>query len=198
MRKLPGLLATGARIDLIDPAPLSELPQHPQLTHHRRNYRPTDLGSARLIFAATNDPQVNTLVAANAAERGIPCCRIDSAEDSDFITPARLLRPPLSFSISTGGESPAMASVLRDQLGAMLPPSWQAATGLVAAIRRKVLTERPQIPYNQRVLLQLIEQGLFALIEQTDTAGIDQLLLKHFGAGFTLNDLQFSLSEGTP
>ena len=86
-----------------------------------------------------------------------------------------------------------MASVLRDRLAQLIPPGWQTATELAAAIRRKVLTEQQQIPYNQQVLLLLIEQGLLEYLEQSDKAGVDQLLLKHFGAGFSLKNLQFSL-----
>ena len=196
-RKIPNLLAAGAKINIIDPALLPDIPLHPQLTHYKRDYRPTDLSSARLIFAATNDSLVNTRITEDAATIGILCCRVDSAENSDFITPARLLRPPLSFSISTGGESPAMASVLRDLLAEIIPTTWQTATELAAAIRRKVLTEQQQIPYNQQVLLLLIKQGLLEYLEQSDKAGIDRLLLKHFGAGFSLKNLQFSLPEGT-
>lgn len=90
-----------------------------------------------------------------------------------------------------------MASVLRDLLAERIPPTWQTATELAAVIRRKVLTEQQQIPYNQQVLLLLIEQGLLEYLEQSDTAGIDRLFLKHFGAGFSLKNLQFSLPEGT-
>ncbi len=193
MRKISGLLAAGAQINLIDPAPLPDMPQNPRLTHHRRVYRPTDLDSARLVFATTNDSLVNAQIAEDATSRKILCCRVDSAEGSDFITPARLLRPPLSFSVSTGGESPAMAVVLRDLLADMVPPSWQTATELAAVIRRKVLTERPPIPYNQLVLRHLVEQGLLDCLEQSDRAGVDRLLLNNFGAGFTLQSLQFSL-----
>ncbi len=90
-----------------------------------------------------------------------------------------------------------MASVLRDLLAEIIPTTWQTATDLAAAIRRKVLTEQQQIPYNQQVLLLLIKQGLLEYLEQSDKAGIDRLLFKHFGAGFSLKNLQFSLPEGT-
>lgn len=192
-RKLTGLLAAGAIISLIDPAPLVDLPQSPQLTHQRHSYRPEDLFAARLVFTATGDPQTNARIAADAAEQGILCCRIDSAQDSDFATPAHLLRSPLSFTVSSGGTNPAMSATLRDLLGKMIPGSWQTAAELTTAIRRKVLTEEQQIPYNQQVLLQLVEQGLFEFIEHSDTAAIDRLLLKHFGTGFSLKDLRFSL-----
>ncbi|WP_020677226.1 precorrin-2 dehydrogenase/sirohydrochlorin ferrochelatase family protein [Geopsychrobacter electrodiphilus] len=197
-RKLPDLLNSGAVVKLIDPLVHPDLPQHPRLSHHQRTYQTRDLATARLVFAATNDAATNARIAADAAQAGIFCCRTDSATESDFICPTHLRRPPLSFSISSGGESPALVAVLTQLLNNMVPDSWQTATKLAGIIRRKVLTERGQIPYNQQVLLKLIDQGLLSLIERADSAALDRLLLKHFGAGFSLQDLHFQLPEGTP
>ena len=197
-RKLPDLLEAGARVKLIDPASLPQLPQHPCLAHVKHSYLSRDLTGARLVFALTDDPVVNERIAADAEAAGIFCCRADSAAASDFISPARLRRPPLTFSVSSGGECPALVAILSRHLGDLIPTSWQTATHLAGLIRRKVLTERLQIPYNQQVLLKLIDQGLIRLIEQSDSAALDRLLLKHFGAGFSLQDLQFQIPEGTP
>jgi siroheme synthase-like protein len=197
-RKLPDLLSSGAIVKLIDPFAHPDLPKHPRLSHHKRTYQPQDLTAARLIFATTNDAATNTRITRDAKKAGIFCCRADNAADSDFISPARLLRPPLAFSISSGGESPALVPVLTQLLDGMIPESWQTVAKLASIIRRKVLTEQPQIPYNQQVLLKLIDQGLIRLIEQSDSAALDRLLLKHFGAGFSLQDLQFKIPEGTP
>lgn len=197
IRKLPDLLAAGALISLIDPKPLPSLPRDPNLIHLQRRYQRADLEGKRLAFAITDDPSINQRIAEDAENLGVLCCRADSAADSDFLSPARLLRPPLTFSVSTGGESPAMASVLRDQLARIVPSSWQTATELAAAIRRKVLTEQPQVTYNQQVLLLLLDQNLLELIETADNVSIDRLLQKHFGAGFSLKTLQNSIPEGT-
>jgi len=197
-RKLPDLLNAGAIVKLIDPFVHPDLPQHPRLSHYKRVYQSQDLTASRLVFATTNDAVTNARIASDAANAGIFCCRADNAADSDFISPARLHRPPLTFSISSGGESPALVPALAQLLDRMIPESWQTVAKLASSIRRKVLTEQHQVPYNQQVLLNLIDQGLIGLIEQSDRAGIDRLLLKHFGAGFSLQDLQFQFSEGTP
>lgn len=197
-RKLPALLEAGARVKVIDPAPLPELSPHPRLEHCPRRYRSVDLESASLVFAASNDPRVNAQVAADAAQRGTFCCRTDSATDSDFSVPASLRQPPLCIAVSSSGQSPAMAAVLRDRLAAMIPASWSTATTLAAAIRRKVLTGPRRIPYNQQVLLNLLDKGLLDLLERSDSDGVNRLLVEQFGADFSLHDLQFSLPEGTP
>lgn len=196
-RKLPALLAAGARVHLLDPEPAAGLPQHPRLSLQRRGYETADLDDAWLVFAATADPELNALVAADAEKRRIPCCRVDSAEASSFTSPARLQRGPLNFSVSTGGGSPALAVLLRDRLDEMIPHSWQTATTLLAAVRQKLLTEQVQVPYNQQVLLQLVEAGLLEHLDRGDSAGTDRLLEQFFGAGFSLKDLQLSLPEGT-
>ena len=198
MRKIPDLLAAGARVQLIDPRPLPDILQSSQLTHLQRKYQVTDFHAAHLVFAATNCAETNFEIAQEAAKLKILCCRVDSSEGSDFMTPARILRPPITVSVSTGGGSPAMAAILRDMLNEKIPPVWQTATELASAIRRKLLTEQLQIPYNQQVLLLLIEEGLLACLEQSDHAATDRLLHKHFGAEFSLNTLSFSLPEGTP
>jgi siroheme synthase-like protein len=197
MRKLPDLLAAGARVNLVDPAPLPQLPQHPRLTHFKHSYHLPDLSGARLVFALTADPLVNAGIAADAAAAGVFCCRADNGAESDFISPARLSRPPLSLSISSGGESPALAAIFCRYLNDLVPGSWQTAAHLAGLVRRKVLTDRLPIPYNQQVLLKLMDEGLLAHIERADHAALDQLLLKHFGAGFSLKDLHFQTSEGT-
>lgn len=196
-RKLPDLLACGARVLLIDPNPAPGLSEHPSLTLQQRAYHATDLDGAWLVFAATNDTSLNAQIARDAKARGIFCNRVDNAHDSRFTSPARLQRPPLGISVSTSGCSPALASILRDRLADMIPGSWQLATRLLGAVRQKLLTEQVQVPYNQQVLLQIIEAGLLERLAAHDTAGVDRLLEQFFGAGFSLEDLQFSFPEGT-
>jgi len=196
-RKLPDLFASGARVLLIDPAPAPGLPQNSALRLQQRAYCETDLEGAWLVFAATADSQTNSRVASDAEARHIPCCRVDSAVASSFISPARLQRAPLSFSVSSRGGNPALAAVFRDRLNDLIPQEWQTAALLLGKIRQKLLTEKLQATYNQQVLLQLLDAGLLEQIARRNRGGIDQLLEKYFGAGFSLESLQFSFPEGT-
>jgi len=78
--------------------------------------RPYDrqvLCGALLAIAATDDPKINALVAADARAVGIPTLRVDSLADSDFTLPATLRRGCFTVSFSTDGHLPALASRLR-------------------------------------------------------------------------------------
>lgn len=196
-RKLADLFVCGAQVNVVDPAPVPALPRHPQLTWINRAYQSSDLDGAGLVFAATCDAHLNAQVAADCARRGILCCRVDAGLLSAFITPARLYRAPLHLSISSSGQCPAIATLLRDQLAAQLSPAWQTLARLAAVIRQKVLTEKLNISYNRQVFLRMLDAEVLKHIEQADTAALNHLLFENFGSGFSLSELDFSFPEGS-
>lgn len=195
--KLADVLVCGARVHVVDPAPAAELPRHPQLTSIRRAYQSSDLDGACLVFAATRDTLLNAQVAADCARQAILCCRVDAGHQSTFITPARFYRSPLHLSVSTSGQCPAIATLLRDRLADELSPAWQTLARLAAAIRQKVLTEKLNISYNRQVFLRMLDAGVLEHIEQADRAALNHLLFENFGLGFSLSELDFSLPEGS-
>ncbi|NCO52423.1 MAG: bifunctional precorrin-2 dehydrogenase/sirohydrochlorin ferrochelatase [Deltaproteobacteria bacterium] len=196
-RKLGALYASGAQIKVIDPAKDLNLSPHRQLTWIERAYQPGDLDGARLVFAATNDTALNTQVAADCARRGILCSRVDAGLSSVFTLPAHLYRAPLHLSVSSSGQCPAIAALLRDHLATQLSPAWQTLAQLAAVIRQKVLTEKLNISYNQQVFLRMLNAEVLKHIEQADTAALNHLLFENFGSGFSLSELKFSLPEGS-
>jgi precorrin-2 dehydrogenase/sirohydrochlorin ferrochelatase len=196
-RKLADLFASGAQVTVVDPEPVPDLPRHPQLTWIDRAYQPGDLEGARLVFAATCDALLNAEVAADCARRGLLCCRVDAGSCADFITPAHFYCAPLHLSISSSGQCPAIAALLRDQLAAQLSPAWQTLARLAAVIRQKVLTEKLNISYNQQVFLRMLDAEVLKHIERADRAALNHLLFESFGSGFSLSELDFSLPEGS-
>src|SRR5438045_3396126 len=75
---------------------------------------------ATLVFAATDQPAVNSAVVRAAQERKVLVCRADADEQEagDFIVPAVLRRGPIVISVAAG--SPALSGKVRDQLGIAL------------------------------------------------------------------------------
>src|SRR3954452_10734628 len=73
-RKTLRLVAAGARVTLVAPRiheTLLDLVAKGALRHVGRSYRPGDLAGALLVFAATDDPQVNLAVADEARKAKI-------------------------------------------------------------------------------------------------------------------------------
>ncbi|HEY5673125.1 MAG TPA: bifunctional precorrin-2 dehydrogenase/sirohydrochlorin ferrochelatase [Malonomonas sp.] len=197
-RKLAGLLQTGALIKLIDPCLVDRPCLESGVETLARKFESGDLAGAALVFACTNRSEVNSLVAEEALRRKIFCCCSEQPTQGDFFLPALLRRGPLSVAVSTGGGSPALASLLRDQLAQQVPDSWGLGVEIIAAVRRKWLTEKLPSQYTQQVLRNFWEDQLLPTLARGDAEAVDRLLRETFGENFTLAQLQIHLPEGLP
>jgi precorrin-2 dehydrogenase / sirohydrochlorin ferrochelatase len=78
-------------------------------------------------------------VAAPLAQLGREACVLVNVEDvldyCDFHTPAIVHRGRLTFAISTGGASPAIASIIRQRLETAFPPAWAELVDEIAKSR---------------------------------------------------------------
>ncbi len=119
LRKVRGLLEAGARVTVVAPEWESEFESLPVRLVPRR-FRATDLSGAMLVFAATNDRLSNHRIGIAAKGKGVFANIADSAEECDFVVPARLHRGTVQVAISTGGENPRLSSDLRKRLEEVL------------------------------------------------------------------------------
>ena len=87
-------------------------------------------------MVATDDRAVNAAVAAECRERGIWVNCADDPERCDFILPSVLRRGAVTVAVSTGGQSPTMARLVREELEALLQPDVAAVTAVMAEVRR--------------------------------------------------------------
>lgn len=113
IRAAPAAEAVGEWIDRVDPA---------------------------LVVAATDDDALNGAVAAAARERDVLYNRADEAGGravDSVVVPATIEEPPVSIAVSTGGESPALARHLRQQLEAEIEDAG-AMAGLTGALRTEL------------------------------------------------------------
>jgi precorrin-2 dehydrogenase/sirohydrochlorin ferrochelatase len=66
-------------------------------------YEPELISGAWLVYACTDDRDVNRRIAADAHERGIPVNVADDPDACDFISPAIWFNPPMSVAVSSDG-----------------------------------------------------------------------------------------------
>lgn len=122
-RKVGGLLAVGAAVQLISPAATPELQalhRAGRIAWAARPYAAGDLAGARLVFAATNQRAVNAAIAQAAAAQGILCNVADAPAEGSFHLPALHRTATTTIAVSTGGSDPAGARRLRDQIARWL------------------------------------------------------------------------------
>ncbi len=119
LRKTQGLLECGAQVTIVSPEIAPEFASLP-VTLRRRRYRASDLRGQALVFASTNDRDVNHRIAAQASGLGIPVNVADAPGECTFHVPARIRRGDLQLAISTSGRSPRVAKALRQRIEALL------------------------------------------------------------------------------
>ncbi len=115
LRKTQGLVEAGAQVTVVSPSFVGEF-DHLPVHCIQREFDDRDLDGATLAFAATNVRAVNRRVGEIARNLGIPANIADSPEECAFIVPARIHHDGVQIAISTGGQSPARAALLRKKL----------------------------------------------------------------------------------
>jgi uroporphyrin-III C-methyltransferase len=121
-RRVAGLLEARALVTVVSPEvtpALEALVAPGSLTWVRRRYEAGDLDGAWYAVAATNDPQVNAAVAAEAEALRIFCARADDRSASSVWTPAVGRQGDLVVGVHGGGD-PQRAVGVRDAVVAGL------------------------------------------------------------------------------
>ena len=120
-RRVPVLISHGADVHVIaraaTPAVEALAEQQPGITLTIRDYRDGDLDGAWYAIAATDDPEVNAAVVAEAESRRIFCVRADAGRDGTAVTPASFDYEGLMVGVLAGGEhrrSAAVRSAIRE------------------------------------------------------------------------------------
>lgn len=147
-RKVDGLLAAGAAVTVVSPALTERLRgwhDAGKIGWRARGYQEGDLDGCEIAFVATGRPRINAAVAREGRERRVWMNAADDPAHCDFILPAVLRRGELSVAIATGGASPALSRLIRDELEAYFDRSYEALARIVAEVRKELL-ERAENP----------------------------------------------------
>ena len=113
-----------------------------------RGYQAADLEGCRLVIAATDDAGLNAQVSAHAQARSLPVNVVDAPALCTVIFPAIVDRSPLVVAVSSGGDAPVLARLIRAKLEAWIPSAYGELAGLAARFRDKVKALYPDV--NQR------------------------------------------------
>jgi precorrin-2 dehydrogenase / sirohydrochlorin ferrochelatase len=161
-RKVSGLLGTNARIILISPDVtdhLNRLASRGMIEWQKRSFSKDDVEGALLIFAATNDNELNQSIKKAASDQQLVTIA-DDPEESDFHVPAHIQRGRLSIAVSTGGASPIFARKIREQLEQQFDERYEDYLEFLYSARQRILKEVKD-PSRKRKILTAIVSGEF-------------------------------------
>jgi uroporphyrin-III C-methyltransferase / precorrin-2 dehydrogenase / sirohydrochlorin ferrochelatase len=118
-RRLPLLVASGADVHVITRSATPAVEAQTGITLTLREFRADDLEGAWYAIAATDDPEVNAAVVAEAERMRIFCVRADIAREGTAVTPASFDYEGLSVGVLAGGDhrrSAAIRSAIHEAL----------------------------------------------------------------------------------
>jgi siroheme synthase-like protein len=137
-RKALGLLRCGAVVTVVAPAVCAAMAELAPLTIERRPYAAGEAGAYRLVVTATGIPTVDGAVFTDAEAAGVWVNSADDRAHCSFILPSVHRDGAVTLAVSTGGQSPALASWLRARLAAQWGDGLGSLADLLARARRSV------------------------------------------------------------
>ncbi|MGH2680724.1 MAG: precorrin-2 dehydrogenase/sirohydrochlorin ferrochelatase family protein [Actinomycetota bacterium] len=142
--KVEGLLAGGADdVSVIEPSLDGRFGGVAGVRTERRAWRPDDLDGAFLLVASSDDATERAAIAREARRRGGLVNVIDDVPGCDWAAPAIVRRGDLVLAVGTGGVSPAVARLVREELRDGFGPEWAEILRIVGEVRRETLPALP-------------------------------------------------------
>ena len=182
-RKVEGLLQAGASVSIISPAltPALELQaREKKIAHEKRPYRPGDMAGYQIVFAATDDPELNRSIYEEGRERGVWINTADDPAHCDFILPSVLRRGELAVAVATGGSSPALSRAIREELEDYFTEDYAILSEIVAEVRREMKARG--LSAGPEIWGRALGNGLRQLVRERDIEGAKRYLRERVGA----------------
>lgn len=162
-RKIMLLLEAGAQVSVVSPeldATLNEYLAQGKIKHCAEYFQPEHLENIVLVITATDDRAANRQVSEAAQQRQIPVNVVDNPDLCTFIMPSIVDRSPLLIAVSSGGQSPVLARLLRAQLEIMIPAAYARLAAIAGKFRQHVKQHFTQ-PEKRRIFWEKTLQGPF-------------------------------------
>ncbi|KUM34302.1 siroheme synthase CysG [Pseudomonas sp. EpS/L25] len=141
LRKSVLLAEAGARITLVAPEIEPEVRAFVEAkggSCRVQRYAADLLAGHCLVIAATDDDEVNERVSHDAQAMGLPVNAVDAPKLCTVIFPAIVDRSPLVIAISSGGDAPVLARLVRAKLESWIPATYGQLAQLAQRFRARV------------------------------------------------------------
>ncbi|PSJ17409.1 siroheme synthase CysG [Nitrosomonas supralitoralis] len=179
-RKAMLLLQAGAQVSVVAPeldSAFNAYVARGKINYCAECFQLEHLHNIMLVIAATNDRTINQQVSEAAQQRQIPVNVVDDPKLCTFIMPSIIDRSPLLIAVSSGGQSPVLARILRAQLEALIPVAYARVASIAGKFRQQVKQHFIH-PEKRRLFWEKVLQGPFTemVLAGKDKTAQDYLL----------------------
>ena len=141
LRKINLLIKAQAKVDCLSPLfceGIINLSKNGNVNLINKSFEPDDMKDYAIIIASTDDSSVNSLISQLAKQAKIPVNVVDSPELSSFIMPSIVDRSPVIIAVSSAGNAPVLARLIRAKLETVIPSAYGVLAEIAGEYRQKV------------------------------------------------------------
>jgi precorrin-2 dehydrogenase/sirohydrochlorin ferrochelatase len=177
-RKARGLLEAGARVRCVSPVFSPDIPANVERV--QEGYDPRHLEGAFIVFAATDNPQVNNAVASDARARKLLVSRadVDEGVPGDFVVPASHRAGNVLMSVAAA--SPALSAMIRDKLAQKFDVRWQQLADLMTELRPAIIRSGLEIERRRQIFRDLATDAALDAIGRHGPEGLRRWLIEKY------------------
>ena len=150
-RKVLSLQEFNAKITIISPKickPLLELAKKNKISVIKKYYSTEILKDYKIIFSATDNPDVNKKIRNDCTKAGILLNVADNPPLCDFILPANIRRGDLTVSVSSQGKAPFYTKEMKKKIDSFISPVYSEIMDLAGKFRKQLLNRNRAISAN--------------------------------------------------
>jgi len=140
------------------------------------SYNESHLAQAVLVISATDLAEINRQVAEDCHARRLPVNVVDSPELCSVIMPAIVDRSPLMIGISSGGEAPVLARMVRAQIESAIPSTYSRLAAFASRFRDRVKAQFADGETRRRFWEKILSGPAKELALAGDLAGAEAYL----------------------
>ncbi|MFO7542015.1 MAG: siroheme synthase CysG [Thiobacillus sp.] len=181
-RKAELLLRAGARVDVVAPTlheGWARLPDADKVVRVADHFDPALLDGKDAVIVVEEDVAKAKAVADAARTRHIPVNVADKPALCSFILPSIIDRSPIMVAVSSGGESPVLARMLRARLETMIPAAYGRLSALASRYKDRVRTaikREQRRAFWEKVFLSPVAEMVFSGREADAEAELEAMI----------------------
>jgi uroporphyrin-III C-methyltransferase/precorrin-2 dehydrogenase/sirohydrochlorin ferrochelatase len=167
-RKAELLLRAGARVDVAAAELHEGFARLPHADHVKRvadAFTPDLLDGKDAVIVVESDASLAKTIADAARARHIPVNVADKPALCSFILPSIIDRSPIMVAVSSGGESPVLARMLRARLETLIPAAYGRLSALASRYKvrvREVIKPEQRRAFWEKVFLSPVAEMVFS------------------------------------
>ena len=171
----------GAKVRVISPQLSDAFDECDPFEHFARPFEQKDLEKVSLVYVACeDDPDYEVMVAKTARENGVLVNVVDRSEISNFLMPSIVDRSPVIVAISSGGEAPILARMLRSKLESLVPATFGKLASFAGSYRAAVMEALPDAVQRRRFWERVadgsVAESMLIGNQETASARMEELL----------------------